>query len=64
MMQFLAGPVMAVHETAIIEIMHVEPTPLFPRTGEGEPLKQIARLTLNNSGSATVLGARIIMEGE
>ena len=64
MMQFLAGPVLAVHETAIIEIMHVEPTPLFPRTGEGEPLKQIARLTLNNSGSATVLGARIIMEGE
>ena len=46
-------------EPVAIEL--VEPTPLFPKAGQDQPLRQLARLHLNNAGGAKALTARIIL---
>ena len=44
-----------------LEIVKVEPTPLFPKTEPGQPLRQRALLYLNNSGAPLALTARITL---
>jgi hypothetical protein len=44
-----------------IRIIGLEPTPLFPRA---EPLRQVAKLSLGNSGAATECGVEVAVEGE
>ena len=44
-----------------VRIIGLEPTPLFPRA---EPLRQVARLSLGNSGAATDCGVEVAVEGE
>jgi len=54
----------ALAQEATVRIVRVEPTPLFPRPADGQPLKQVARLHLDNILAASqapivvVLGAR------
>jgi len=49
---------------ASIGITNIAPTPFFPKVKEGEPLKQVARLTLTNPGNAIVCKVLISIEGE
>ena len=42
-----------------VRIARVEPTPLFPRQAEGQPLRQLARLHVENSGQPAAATARI-----
>ncbi|MHB8971189.1 MAG: glycoside hydrolase family 38 N-terminal domain-containing protein, partial [Pirellulaceae bacterium] len=42
-----------------LRIAQVEPTPLFPQPAAGQPLKQLARLHLDNSGEPVAVVARI-----
>jgi len=44
---------------AELTIERVEPTPLFPKQPEGRPLKQLARLGVNNPGASFAATARI-----
>ena len=46
-----------------VKIIEIEPTVLFPKAGSGEPLRQIARLRLENSGPVVEAQARIALEG-
>jgi hypothetical protein len=48
---------------ASVTIHQVEPTPLFPRPAEGQPLRQQVRLCLENSGSAFA-GRAVIQVGK
>jgi len=45
-------------------ISHIEPTPLFPKTDPGEPLMQIARLSVNHTGNEAYLDVRITLAGK
>lgn len=42
-----------------LQIVRVEPTPLFPKPTETQPLKQLARLHLNNRGEPMAVVAKI-----
>ena len=52
------------HAMANIEITNITPTPLFPKIEEGQPLKQLARLSVSNTKEATACKVRITIEGE
>jgi hypothetical protein len=45
-------------------IVAIEPTPLFPKAGSGEPLRQLARLKLENRGPALEARATIVAIGQ
>ena len=47
-----------------VKIVKVEPTVLFPKARSGEPLRQIARLRLENGGPVVEAEARIALEGQ
>jgi Glycosyl hydrolases family 38 N-terminal domain/Glycosyl hydrolases family 38 C-terminal domain/Glycosyl hydrolases family 38 C-terminal beta sandwich domain len=47
------------HAAGQLAIEGVEPTPLFPKPEPGQPLRQAARLHLNNAGAATAAQARV-----
>ena len=49
---------------AAIGISNIIPTPFFPKVNEGEPLKQVARLTLTNTGDEIVCKVLISIDGE
>ena len=40
----------AISKVGVVQIVQVEPTPLFPKPQKGEALKQLVRLYLDNSG--------------
>ena len=42
-----------------VAITNIEPTPLFPRQPEGQPLRQLVRLHLENPGKPAATVARI-----
>ena len=44
--------------------MALEPTPLFPKVKPGEPLRQIARLKLENGGPAVDAHVKITAAGQ
>ena len=46
-------------QVSSLRITHVEPTPLFPKTETGQPLKQLARLHLDNSGEPVAVVAKV-----
>jgi len=52
------------YENPDLTIVLIEPTPLFPITRNGEPLKQLARLSINNAGVEADFSVRIIMSGK
>jgi len=57
----LGGAVFALFIQSVsgLEIKQVEPTPLFPKPAEGQPLKQLARLHLDNPGEPVAAVVRI-----
>ena len=60
---FPALPVVGEEKAAAAElrIERLEPTPLFPKHVEGQPLQQLALLYLDNPGVAFMAVARIAM---
>ena len=46
-----------------IRILSLAPTPLFPKTAPGEPLRQVARLKLDNGGPAVEARVKITVVG-
>jgi hypothetical protein len=46
-----------------LQISSVEPTVFFPRAKPGEPLRQIVRVSLKNSGSPTEAKAKVMLHG-
>jgi len=50
--------------SANISITSIEPTPLFPKPTQGDPLKQLARLSVNNTGDVADCRVRITVEGK
>lgn len=47
-----------------IKITNIDPTPFFPKDKDGEPLKQVARLSVNNTQEAAACKVRITVEGK
>ena len=51
-------------EAGGVRIVALQPTPLFPRVKPGEPLRQVARLTLKNDGPAVEVRVRVTLAGQ
>ena len=49
--------------TGEVEIVKIIPTPFFPRLEQGEALKQIVQISVNNTGEVTPIQVRISVEG-
>ncbi len=47
-----------------VRIIALEPTPLFPKAKPGEPLRQVARLKLENRGPAVEAHVKITVAGQ
>ena len=54
-----ANGVVRAAESPGIPIERIEPTPLFPKPAEGQPLKQLARLHVDNPGEPVAAVARV-----
>ncbi len=60
---FAIGPLAADVAADAITITKVEPTVLFPKVKTGEPLRQLARLGINNGGAAGEMKVKITVKG-
>jgi hypothetical protein len=58
---FALGLSAALHADPL-RIVKIEPTAMFPKVKAGEPLRQLARLSLENSGAETEVNVKIIKE--
>ncbi len=47
-----------------LHILSLDPTPLFPRTSPGEPVRQLARLRLQNDGAAVQARMTVTIAGQ
>ena len=47
-----------------VRIVALEPTPLFPRVKPGEPLRQVARLKLQNDGPTVKVRVKVTLAGQ
>lgn len=61
---FLLSTLIEYSAYAQIEIVNIEPTPFFPKIKEGEELRQLTRITLNNTGSPAKFDVQITVRGK
>ncbi len=59
MKPILVALVLLMQPASGLEIKQVEPTPLFPKPAEGRPLRQLARLQVDNPGEPVAAVARL-----
>ena len=60
---FALGLTTALHAGSL-RIVKLEPTAMFPKVKAGEPLRQLARLSLENSGAETEAKVKVVSKKE